>query len=213
MKQIVSIGSPSLARQGLLSISTMLLNNYAAVYGDGAVASMSIVSRIVSLVFAVGLGIGQGYQPVSGFNYGAKKYSRVKEAFWFTFILSEIILGLFAVVCFIAAPNAIGLFRKDPEVLEIGIFALRLQCLSMITQPLGVVSNMTFQSTGKASLAFISSLFRNGLFFIPTIIIGTRFLGILGIQSAQSISDVLTFITTVPLIIHYFRKLPADGEV
>ncbi|MCD8121810.1 MAG: MATE family efflux transporter [Clostridiales bacterium] len=211
-KEIVTIGFPSMSRQGLQSISTMLLNNYAAVYGDAAVAAMSIVSRIVFLVFAVGLGVGQGYQPVSGFNYGAKKYSRVRKAFRFTWILSEGILGTCAIACFFAAPYAVGIFRKDPEVLDIGILALRLQCVSMLFQPLGVVSNMTFQSTGKAFLAFVSSLFRNGLFFIPTIIIGTHFLGILGIQSAQAISDILTFITTVPLIIHYFKTLPADGK-
>ncbi len=210
-KQIVTIGFPSLSRQGLQSISTMLLNNYAAFYGDAAVAAMSIVSRIVFLVFAVGLGVGQGYQPVCGFNYGAKKYSRVKEAFRFTLVLSEGILGFFAVLCFIAAPYAVGMFRKDPEVLDIGILALRLQCVSMFFQPLGVVSNMTFQSTGKALLAVVSSLFRNGLFFIPTIIIGAKCFGILGIQSAQSVSDVLTFATTLPLIIHYFKALPADG--
>ncbi|MCD8082610.1 MAG: MATE family efflux transporter [Clostridiales bacterium] len=211
-KEIVTIGFPSMSRQGLQSISTMLLNNYAAVYGDAAVAAMSIVSRIVFLVFAVGLGVGQGYQPVCGFNYGAKKYSRVKKAFRFTLILSEGILGFFAIVCFMAAPYAVSLFRKDPEVLNIGILALKLQCVSMFFQPLGVVSNMTFQGTGKAFLAVVSSLFRNGLFFIPTIIIGANCFGILGIQSAQSISDVLTFMATLPLIMHYFKSLPADGE-
>ncbi len=209
-KQLITIGFPSMSRQGLQSISTMLLNNYSAVYGDAAVAAMSIVSRIVFLVFAVGLGVGQGYQPVCGFNYGAKKYSRVKEAFRFTLVLSEGILGFFAIICFIAAPYAVAMFRKDPEVLDIGILALRLQCISMFFQPLGVVSNMTFQSTGKALLAIVSSLFRNGLFFIPTIIIGANCFGILGIQSAQTISDILTFITTLPLIIHYFKGLPAD---
>ncbi|MCC8097240.1 MAG: MATE family efflux transporter, partial [Eubacterium sp.] len=100
-----------------------------------AVAAMSIVSRIIFLIFAVGLGIGQGYQPVCGFNYGAEKYSRVKKAFKFTLCFSEALLGTFAVVCFALAPYAVGLFRKDPEVLEVGVLALRLQCIGLFFLP------------------------------------------------------------------------------
>ncbi len=211
LRQIITIGFPSMSRQGLQSISTMLLNNYAGFYGDAAVAAMSIVSRIIFLIFAVGLGIGQGYQPVCGFNYGAGKYSRVKKAFKFTLGISSVLLGTFAVVCIIAAPYAIGCFRKEPEVLEIGVLALRLQCLGMFFQPLGVMSNMTFQSSGRAVLAIITSVFRSGLFFIPTIIIGARYFGLLGIQSAQLVSDILTFTVTLPMIIHFFKTLPKDA--
>ncbi|MCD7778727.1 MAG: MATE family efflux transporter, partial [Clostridiales bacterium] len=98
LKDIITIGFPSMARQGLQSISTMLLNNYAAFYGDSAVAAMNIVSRVTFLIFAVGLGIGQGYQPVCGFNYGAGKYSRVKKAFKFTLCLGETLLVAFALI-------------------------------------------------------------------------------------------------------------------
>ncbi|MCD7905196.1 MAG: MATE family efflux transporter [Clostridiales bacterium] len=212
LRDIITIGFPSMARQGLQSISTMFLNNYAALYGDAAVAAMSIVSRITFLIFAVGLGIGQGYQPVCGFNYGAGKYSRVKEAFRFTLILSQILLGALAVICIFIAPYAVGWFRKDPEVLEIGVLALRLQCAGLFFQPLGVMANMTFQGSGKALAAVFSSMLRSGLFFIPTIVIGAGLFGILGVQSAQPVSDILTFVTMLPMTVYYMKKLPEDKE-
>ncbi len=209
---IVSIGFPALARQGLQSVSTMLLNNCAAVYGDPAVAAMSIVTRISFMVFAVGLGIGQGYQPICGFNYGAKIYSRVKKAFRFTLLLGETLLGVFAVIIFLGAPQLIILFRDDPMVVEIGSVALRLQCVGLLFQPLGVMANMTFQSTGRAIAATVSSLFKSGLFFIPILIFGSHFFGLKGIQTAQPISDLLTFFASLPLLIYFFSRLPKDGE-
>ncbi|MCC8014204.1 MAG: MATE family efflux transporter [Eubacterium sp.] len=210
--RILTIGFPSLARQGLQSVSTMLLNNCAAFYGDASVAAMSIVSRLTFFVFAVGLGIGQGFQPVCGFNYGAKIYSRVKEAFKFTLFLGEAFLGAVAVVGFIIAPYAIGWFRKDPEVLEIGVLAFRLQCIGLFFQPLAVMCNMTFQSCQKPVLATVSSLMKSGLFFIPVLLIGTKLFGITGIQASQPIADLLTFIAVLPMIIHFFATMPKDSK-
>lgn len=208
---ILTIGFPSLARQGLQSVSTMLLNNCAAVYGDAAVAAMSIVTRLSFFVFAVGLGIGQGFQPVCGYNFGAKIYSRVKKAFKFTLCLSEALLGAFAVVGIVIAPYAIGWFRKDPEVMEIGVLAFRLQCIGLFFQPLGVMCNMTFQSCGRPISATFSSLMKSGLFFIPVLLIGAHFFGIRGLQAAQPVADVMTFLAVLPIIIHFFATLPKDS--
>ena len=209
---IVAIGFPALARQGLQSISTMLLNNCAAVYGDAAVAGMSIVSRVSFMVFAVGLGIGQGYQPICGFNYGARLYSRVKQALRFTLGLGEILLGVFAVIIFMIAPQLIVLFRDDPAVIAVGVTALRLQCVGLLFQPLGVMANMTFQSAGRAVAATVSSIFKSGVFFIPILIAGAKLFGLIGIQAAQPISDMITFFATLPMLIYFLRRLPADGE-
>ncbi len=212
LSRICTTGFPSLARQGLQSISTMQLNNFAAVYGDTAVAAMSIVSRLAFFIFAVSLGIGQGFQPVCGYNYGAKKYSRVRKAFVFTLGAGEVLLGTFAVVGMFAAPVLIGLFRKDPEVLAIGTTAFRFQCVGLFFQPLGVMSNMTFQSTGKVIKATISSLLRSGLFFLPILFILGNTIGLLGIQMAQPLSDFFTFLTVAPMTIHFFKTLPSDGK-
>lgn len=207
---IVATGFPSLVRQGMSSISTMLLNQQAKVYGDAAVAAMSIVSRISMFIFAVGLGMGQGFQPVCGFNYGAKKYTRVKKAFLFTLVVGEVMMGLLALAGLFGASQAIGVFRDDPEVIVFGIPAMRYQCIALFFQPLVVLSNMTLQSTGqRASAAFLSML-RSGLYFIPVLYIMTYFSGAFGVQIAQPIADVLSFITTIPFIVLFFKKIHAD---
>lgn len=210
--EIVSTGLPSLARQGLASISTMLLNNAAGFYGDAAIAALSIVSRISMFIFSVALGIGQGFQPVAGFNYGAKKYSRVKEGFFFTLILGTVLLGIGAIAVYFNAETFIRIFRDDPEVIRIGIPALHAQCIALFIVPFHVCNNMLFQSIGyKFNATFLSTL-RSGLFFIPILLIFNVLWGLSGIQISQSAADVLTCLTCIPFTISFFRKLPkADG--
>lgn len=209
---IVSTGFPSLIRQGLGSISTMLLNQNAKMYGDAAVAAMSIVSRISMFVFSMGLGFGQGFQPVCGFNYGAGKYERVKKAFMFTWGLSEAMLGTIAVVVFIIAPQAITAFRNDPAVIAFGVPALRYQCVALLTHPLTVLSNMTLQSTGRKLSAAVLSMLRSGIYFIPTLLILTQLTGEFGIQIAQPIADVLSFITVIPFMLVFFKNLSENKQ-
>lgn len=207
---IVKTGFPSLMRQGLNSVSTMVLNGYAGLYGDAAVAGMSIVNRICFFVFAVGLGLGQGFQPVCAFNYGAKKYSRVRKSFWFTTIAGEVALGLLAVIGMLLSSGLVGFFRDDPAVIEIGTFALRVQLLSLFFIPLTVCANMMFQSVGANGRATFLSALRSGLCFIPVIIVLSALFGLTGVEISQTISDAITFIISVPFILKFFRQLPAD---
>lgn len=207
---IVATGFPSLVRQGLSSASTIVLNHQAKIYGDAAVAAMSIVSRISMMIFSAGLGIGQGFQPVCGFNYGAGKYSRVRRAFGFTLKVGIGILGVFSVLGLILSNNLVGMFRDDPNVIEIGTAALRYQCLALIVIPVQVLTNMTLQSTGKNLAATFTSMLRNGLYFIPVLLILSRFMGLLGIQMAQMAADFLGVLTCIPIIMHFFRQLPED---
>ncbi len=208
--EIVSTGFPSLIRQGLTSISTMILNQCAMAYGDAAIAAMSIVSRINFFMFAIGLGMGQGFQPVCGYNYGAGKFSRVREAYRFTLLVSEIALGVFAIICFFFSPTVVGWFRNDVEVIAIGAVALRYQCVALFFQPLSVMSNMTFQSTGQRGIATLTSVLRSGMYFIPLVILLSHFFGLWGIEASQAISDILTFLTILPFIVIFFNRLPAD---
>ena len=208
---IVTTGLPSLARQGLASISTMLLNNAAGVYGDAAIAAMSIANRISMFIFSAVLGIGQGFQPVAGFNFGAKKYSRVREGFFFTLGFGTVSLGLAALLVYINAGACIQLFRNDPEVIAIGIPALQAQCLALFTVPFQVCNNMMFQSIGyKFNATFLSSL-RNGLFFIPILLVSSWIFGLTGIQYAQAIADVMTSLACIPFTVNFFAKLPKDN--
>ena len=208
---IVATGFPSLVRQGLQAVSTMILNQQARIYGDAAVAAMSIVSRISFFIFAVGLGIGQGFQPVCGFNYGARKFSRVKEAFSFTLVAGEVLLGMFAVAGLLFSNQAIAVFRDDAEVIAFGTPALRYQCMALFLNPLIVLSNMTLQSTGQRAWATFLSMMRSGLYLIPMIYILTYTMGARGIQLAQPVSDVLSFATALPVIVNFIRKVPEDG--
>ncbi len=210
LKGILSTGFPSLMRQGLSSVSTMLLNNMAGVYGDAAVAAMTIVNRICFFIFAVGLGIGQGYQPVSAFNYGAKKFKRVKKGFFFTWGMGEAFLSILAIIGLFLSDYLVGLFRNDPQVIQIGSFALKAQLLALFFQPLSICCNMTFQSVGKNKSATFLSALRSGLVFIPILMISSRLLGLTGIQISQTVTDILTFFISVPFMISFFRNLPKD---
>lgn len=210
ISSIVFTGLPSLVRQGLTSISTMVLNFCAGFYGDPAIAAMTIVNKICFFVFAIGLGIGQGFQPVAAFNYGAKKYKRVKKAFFFTFFVGELFLGALAIIGMIIARPLVSIFRDDPEVIRIGIVALRVQFTALFFQPICVCTNMLFQSIGKnASATFLATL-RSGLAFIPTIIILAKLYGLLGVEISQTVGDIITFIISVPFTVYFFKHLPKD---
>ncbi len=207
VSEIMSTGLPSLMRQGLSSVSTMVLNSLAGGYGDAAVAAMTIVNRICFLIFAVGLGIGQGFQPVSAFNYGAKKYDRVKKSFFFTLAMGEALLSAFALIGMLLSDRLIGFFRDDSEVILIGTFALRVQLFSLFFHPLCVCSNMLFQSIGKNRSASFLSTLRSGLIFIPSILLLSHALGLTGIEIAQTVSDIITFFITIPFIAVFFKSL------
>lgn len=209
---ICATGLPSLLRQGLTSISTMLLNSYAVIYGDEAVAAMSIVSRVGMFVFSIGVGIGQGFQPVSGYNYGAKRYDRLREAFRFTFLLAQGLVVLIGAVVAFFAPELMKVFRNDPTVIEIGTRALRLTCYGLMTFPFSMATEMLLQSTGRRVEASILSSLKNGLVFIPVLVILANIRGLMGIQEAQPFTYAISLIPSLVFAWCFFRKLPIDNK-
>lgn len=209
---IITVGLPSMARQGLNSVSIMVLNLMAAPYGDAAIAAMSIVSRIMNFLFCVGLGIGQGFQPVSAYNYGAKKYRRLKEAFYFTLKFGTGMLCIFALFGFVFATPLIHIFREDAEVLAIGVPALRMQCVTLLLVPISVCGNMLFQSIGKSGRAFFLACTRSGIIFVPVILLLSHSFGLFGIEISQSIADILSAAVTIPFFLSFFRTLPKEDE-
>lgn len=210
---IFKTGLPALLRQGLASVASIALNRSAMVYGDAAVAAMSIVSKVFMLIFSTSLGIGQGYQPVAGYNYGAKKYARVRAAYKFTLILGLCVMGAASAIAFIFAPNIVTMFlRDDPKVIEIGTLALRIQCIAMPTVPFVVVGNMTFQSVGKAAQASFLSACRQGIFFLVFITVLPPILKLTGVQCAQACADVCTFLVAIPMTLAFFRRMPKEDE-
>ena len=212
IKDILNIlytGLPSLIRQGMMSVSTMVLNYMSMPYGDAAIAAMSIVSRVCNFIFAIALGISQGFQPVSAFNYGAKKFKRVKRAFIFCCGLSMIILGILSVLSLIFSGHIIGLFRDDADVIGVGTFALRAQCIVLFISPITLAASMMFQGAGENLASSIASFLRSGITFIPMVAILPRFFGIYGIQLAQPLADVISFVVVMPLIVRFFKKINA----
>jgi Na+-driven multidrug efflux pump len=206
--QIVNNGLASFFRQGLTSIANICLNLNAGIYGDSAIAAMSIVGKVMFVMFSVILGFGQGYQPVVGFNYGAKRFDRAKEAFLFMLKCCTGIGCVFAVVGFAIAPTLIQhMIGYDAEAVTIATFALRAQVLMFPFVPTNVACNMSYQSTGKSWTATFLSSARQGFFFLPAIWILPNLLGITGVQLAQPTADICTFLLAVPFAVRFYRLL------
>ncbi|MCI8950507.1 MAG: MATE family efflux transporter [Lachnospiraceae bacterium] len=187
-------GLPSLCRQGMMSISSVVLNVTAGPYGDAAIAAMSIVSRFMMFINSGLIGFGQGFQPVCGFNFGAKRYDRVLESFWFCFKVSTVVLTGLGLISFGLARPIIALFRReDLKVIEIGSRALRLQLLTMPIQGWIIMCNMMTQSIGYGFRASLVAMGRQGLFLVPALWILSGVFGLLGVQMAQAVADVFTF--------------------
>ena len=208
LKAIANGGLPSLCRQGLGSVGTICLNHGAGLYGDAAVAAMSIVTRIVMFANSCVIGFGQGFQPVCGFNYGAKKYDRVKAAFWFCVRTATIFLCAVAVLGWVFAPSLVAFFRKgDMDVKAIGTVALRAQCVTFPLSAWIVMCNMEMQTIGKSVRASFLAMARQGLFFVPAVLILPRLFGLFGLEISQAVSDVITFAASVPLQIGVLREM------
>ena len=211
--RIMWTGLPSLLRQSLGSIGTILLNQEsAACAGDAGVAAMSIVGKIAFFLFAIALGVGQGFQPVCGFNYGAGKYSRIRSGYRFTLLFSIAVMIVLTIPAMIFAEPIVWTFRHDSQVAEIGTRALRLLCVAQIFLPICMVTEMLMQSSGKSLSASILSALRGGALFIPALIILKELRGMAGVQEAQPVA----FLLSIPLAIwfarSYFRTLPPEDR-
>ena len=206
-------GIPSLGRQGIASVSTILLNNAAGVYGDAAIAAMSIVSRYTMFINSSVIGFGQGFQPVCGFNYGAGLWHRVRRGFAFCVKASSGFLLLLSVLGFAFAPQIVALFRNDPEVIAFGSLALRLQCVTFVSLGWITLSNMLLQAIGRTGPATFLAVARQGIFLIPLLLILPGQFQALGVQMAQPIADLLTLCCAVPLQLRELRRLREESPL
>ena len=205
---IFIIGLPSLLRQGLASIATIILNNQANIYGgDPGTAAMGVVAKITQIVFMIMLGIGQGYQPVVGYNYSAKKYDRVKQSFWFMLIMSSIVMIIGSSILAICSVPLVSMLVHDESGVKIGVYTLLFQCIGLVFCPLGVACNMSYQSLGKKFRAILVSCLRQGICYIPFIIVLPIFMGVTGVELSLMIADILTFFICIPFAISFFREI------
>ncbi|MBQ0161817.1 MAG: MATE family efflux transporter [Treponema sp.] len=210
---ILTTGLPSLVRQAFGGVATIILNQSAAlVAGDAAIAALSIVSRVSFAIFAIALGIGQGFQPICAFNYGAKKYSRVRKAYKDAILFSTGILAVITVFALIFPGEIVGALRDDPKVIKIGIRALRLMCIAQLFMPLCMVTEMLLQSTGRKLSSLVLSSLRGGVLYIPLILILSKLRGVAGLQEAQPLAFMLSAVPGVICVVIYFKNLPKEDE-
>ncbi len=204
---IIKGGLPSMYRQGLASVASILLNWAAKPYLDAAQAAMAIVSKVTMFAGSAMIGFGQGFQPVCGFNYGAKLYERVRKGFWFCVKVGALALSALALTGIVAAPWIVGAFQKnDPEVVRLGVFALRLHLSTLPLTSYIVINNMMLQTSGETARASVLAMARQGLFFVPLILLLPYFFGFTGVAAAQPVADICSFILAIPLSTGFLRK-------
>ena len=212
-KAIIAGGLPSLCRQGIASVSTMLLNIAAGPFGDAAIAAISIVNRVGMFTNSAVIGFGQGFQPVCDFNYGAKKYDRVIKAYYFCIKISTIILLIFSSIIFINAFNiSMSFNEKDPVLVDISERALRYQALTIPFWGVITLSSMILQTTRKTFRASLLAISKQGLFLIPVIFLLPKFFGLTGIETAQPVADILTFLLSIPLGYSIIKEMKSESK-
>ena len=202
---ILLIGLPTIFRQGFASLSSALLNNAAAVYSDAAVAAVTISNKVYLLMRSVVLGIGQGFQPVAGYNFGAGDKRRTRQAFWFSTLVGTVVCIAGAIVISLFPAQIMAFFRDDADVMQIGRQALLFACAVMPFMAYSTYVNQLYQCLGFHQAATLLASCRNGLFFVPLILVLPGLLGITGVEMSQPAADFLTFLVSIPFQIWFFR--------
>jgi Na+-driven multidrug efflux pump len=209
LKTINNGGVPSFARQVMLGVATSLLNNAAAPFGDAAIAGIAVVQRITSVGNFFQIGIGQGFQPITGYNLGAKRYDRIREAYFTAVRLAFVSVAAIGVITFIWAPQLIAIFRDDPEVVAFGVVTLRLQSITMPFTGVAMVTNFLLQTSGKMWRATFLGACRLGLVLGPVVLVLPPLLGQLGVQIAQPTTDIITTLIAWPMAFFMLREMRA----
>ena len=203
--EILLVGFPTICRQGFASLSSALLNNAAAVYSDAAVAAVTISNKVYLLVRSIVIGIGQGFQPVAGYNFGAGDKKRTRQAFWFSVLLGTAVCIVCAAVISLFPDEIMHFFRDDAEVTRIGRQALLYACAVMPLMGYSTYVNQLYQCLGFHQAATLLASCRNGLLYVPLILILPRMLGLPGVEMSQPGADLLTFVVSLPFQIWFFR--------
>ena len=212
-------GLPSFFRQVFNCAAVVSLNYCAAHYAASpeqeasAVAAFAVVTRIMMFAFSVVLGFSQGFQPVCGYNYGAKLYGRVRESWLFATCVGTVFLLVISALGILFAPQIVALFRaEDPVLIEIGAETLRWQCAAFPLVAMFTTTGMLFQNIRMTGPATLLSICRNGLFFLPALLLLPIWLGLQGVQMAQAVADFLTFLLCIPYAVWINRKLKNDMQ-
>ena len=211
--EIIRGGLPSFFRQVFNCAAAVSLNYCAVHYAPAgqeasAVAAFAVVTRIMMFAFSVVLGFCQGFQPVCGYNFGARRYDRVRESWLFASNVGTAFLFLISVIGFVFAPQVVTLFRaEDTALVEIGAATLRWQCAAFPLVASFTATGMLFQNIRMTGPATLLSVCRNGIFFLPALLLLPLWLGLQGVQMAQAVADAMTFLLGLPYAVWINRKL------
>ena len=203
---IVRMGIPTLFRQGMASLSSALLNIQAAAFGAAAVAAISIANKLYMLVRHIVIGVGQGFQPIAGYCYGAKRYARVKKVFWAATAAATVICVSIAVAVWFFREPVMRWFRDDPDVVRIGAGMLGFLCVTIPLMGFSTYVNQLYQCLGFAVGATFLASCRQGIFFVPLVFLLPALFGLTGITAVQAGADLLTFVVSIPFLLFFFRK-------
>ena len=207
-KEVCAMGSASFFRNGLGTLAGILLNRIAVGYGTSALAAINVANRITMFMTSACLGFGQGFQPVAGFSWGAKRFDRVRESFRFSMIACVAGISAVALIVGIFARPILLLFTEDDaELVRIGVFSLRIQCLAMPFHGFGIIVNMLCSGIGRALPSLLLGLARQGICFFPILPLMVRLWGVWGIASVQGAADMLVMLLAVPIAVRVSRDI------
>ena len=209
LSQTISVGMPSMLRSGLAVLAGILLNNIAGDISDAVLAGIGVSTKIMMFPFSIILGFGSGFQPVAGFNWGARRYDRVTESYGFSAKTAFVGAAVMALVLGFFAPQVITLFNAEanPEMQRLGTLCIRLQCIALPIHAWVAVVNMFCAGLGHAGKAFLLATARQGTCFLPILYPMAWFMGEIGIVSVQAVADVLTLVLAVPIIIRVLKQV------
>ena len=208
ISEILKIGIPTLIFQLLTSLSIGMINSAAKEYGGSALAAMGPVTKIMSMGTLIVFGFLKGFQPIAGFSYGAKKFDRLREAIRTAVLWSTIFCVIFGFVAAVFSTQIVSLFTKeDAEMVRIGSIALRGNGLSFVLFGFYTVYSFLFLVMGKAAEGCVLGACRQGICFVPVILILPLVLGLSGVLYAQPIADVISAIVTALMAVRLHREL------
>ena len=205
--EISKMGIPTMLRTGMFSVATIIMNNVAVGFGNAAVAAVVIANKSLKMVASAVMGFGQGFQPIAGYSYGAKKYDRVIRAFIYTLVIGAIIGSILGIGLSIFVTPIIGIFSKDNEVHRLGMLLIYSQSVSMVPHVWVMIVTGLFQSLGNAVKAATLGLSRQLLILIPSILILSRLFGVTGLTYAQATSDFISCTLAAILVIPVIKQL------
>ena len=206
--EIARIGIPTFLRSSMLAVSSIVINNVAGTFSDSALAASSVANKATKLVSSGIMGLGQGFQPVAGYNWGAKKYGRVRKAFWVCSAMGATAGLLLGAILGIFANRLVGVFdsTSDTEIVRIGSYMIITQCITMVLHVWVAISNGLFQALGRSIGAAVLGLARQVICLIPCVLVLSKIFGVYGLASAQAVADVMSFMIALPMVIILFKK-------